>query len=374
MRILVNMPSQYAGKPSGVSRVAFSLIEQLLRETVHEYVLRSPWTYDQLPQALKNDSRLSLEVVPRPKIMVFDVLRQAFVMPFVCRKLGIDVILNIDPFGSPTGGKRRLTIVHDLYFKTIPELIGARAALTTDLIFRFVLRGSDEIICVSDATRDDLSRWYPSTKGKSITIHSDSTLSIDMKDISEISTVDSPYILAVGNGTSNKNFATLAQAFAEIAPKYPSLKLVHVGKDDGEEILGILKDHGLDQRLVRVHGIDDLSLATLYRHATCLCVPSTYEGFCLPVLEAQSFGCPVICANRSATPEIAGAGAITFDPSSVLGLTGALNQLLGNENLAEQLRTSGYENRKRFSWKKAASAYAVVFERSPISNHDNSGR
>ncbi|MDQ1219661.1 hypothetical protein QE432_001219 [Agrobacterium sp. SORGH_AS 745] len=125
MRILVNMPSQYGGKPSGVGRVTFSLLERLLDQTRDDYILRSPWTRAQLPENLR-ESRLQLIETPRPRIMVFDVLRQAMTLPALCRKLGIDVLFNADPFGSPSGGKRRVTLVHDLYFRTIPEQIGWR--------------------------------------------------------------------------------------------------------------------------------------------------------------------------------------------------------------------------------------------------------
>lgn len=359
LRILVNMTSQYGGKPSGVARVAFSLLARLLEQTPHDYVLRSPWTRGQLPETLQN-SRLEVLETPRPHIMVLDVLRQALLTPLLCRRRGIDILLNMDPFGSPLGGRRRLTVVHDLYFKTIPDEVGWRAALTTDFIFRLMMAGSHHIICVSEATRNDLTRWYPSTEGRSLTIHSDSTMAADALG-STPPPVEGDYILAVGNATSNKNFTLLARAFAQIAPRMPGLRLVHVGRDDAEEILSALNQEALGSRAVRLQGIDDGTLAALYRNATCLCVPSTYEGFCLPVLEAQQFGCPVVCANRSATPEIAGEGALTFDPASVDSLTAAFTRFFGEPGLADQLRQAGYENRKRFSWDSAAKQYAALF-------------
>ena len=360
MRILVNMPSQYGGKPSGVARVTFSLLERLLDQTRDDYILRSPWTRAQLPENLR-ESRLQLIETPRPRIMVFDVLRQAMTLPALCRKLGIDVLFNADPFGSPRGGKRRVTLVHDLYFKTIPEQIGWRATLTTDLIFRLMMAGSNRITCVSEATRKDLAQFYPSAAGKSLTIHSDSTLSVDPANLNGPPPVAAPYILAVGNATSNKNFSLLGKAFAVIGKVRPDLHVVHVGRDDAEEIGSVLDDPELKARLIRLSGIDDHQLADLYRHAACLCVPSTYEGFCLPVLEAQQLGCPVVCSNRSATPEIAGKGALTFDPADSDSLVAALERLFRAPDLASDLRQAGYENRKLYSWQKAAESYAQIF-------------
>ncbi|MDA5633430.1 MULTISPECIES: glycosyltransferase family 4 protein [Rhizobium/Agrobacterium group] len=360
MRILVNMPSQYGGKPSGVARVTFSLLEQLLDQTQDDYILRSPWTREQLPENLR-DSRLQLLEIPRPRIMVLDVLRQAATLPALCRRHDIDVLFNADPFGSPLGGKRRVTLVHDLYFKTIPEQIGWRATLTTDFIFRLMMAGSDRITCVSEATRRDLAHFYPAAAGKSLTIHSDSTLKVDPEIAGSARPVPGPYILAVGNATSNKNFILLGKAFARLGKTMPTLHVVHVGRDDAEEIGSVLGDPELKARLIRLSGIDDRQLAELYRHAACLCVPSTYEGFCLPVLEAQQLGCPVICSNRSATPEIAGKGALTFDPADVDGLVAALERLFREPDLAGNLREAGYENRALYSWRNAADSYVTLF-------------
>ncbi|MBO9653042.1 MAG: glycosyltransferase family 4 protein [Agrobacterium tumefaciens] len=364
MRILVNMPSQYGGKASGVARVAFSLLERLLEQTDDDYILRSPWTRAQLPENLR-DSRLQLIETPRPRIMVFDVLRQAAVLPALCRRHSIDVLFNADPFGSPFGGRRRVTLVHDLYFKTIPEQIGWRAALTTDFIFRLMLAGSDRVACVSEATRKDLARFFPAAAGKSLTIHSDSTLNVDPEAFEAVPPVAGPYILAVGNATSNKNFGLLGKAFATVGKNRPDLHLVHVGRDEAEEIAGMLDDPELKTRLIRLSGIEDRQLIELYRHAACLCVPSTYEGFCLPVLEAQQLGCPVVCSNRSATPEIAGKGALTFDPADAESLVSALERLLADPELAGDLRQAGYENRKLYSWQKAAESYAQLFRQRP---------
>jgi glycosyltransferase involved in cell wall biosynthesis len=360
MRILVNMPSQYGGKASGVARVTFSLLEQLLEQTQDDYILRSPWTRAQLPESLR-DSRLQLMETPRPRIMVFDVLRQAVALPALCRRHRIDVLYTAYTFVRPRGVKRRVTLVHDLYFKTIPEQIGWRATLTTDFIFRLMMAGSDRITCVSEATRRDLARFYPSAASKSLTIHSDSTLKVDPEAVNGPSPVAGPYILAVGNATSNKNFTLLGKAFAVLGKARPDLHVVHVGRDDVEEIGNVLDDPDLKARLIRLSGIDDRQLAELYRHAACLCVPSTYEGFCLPVLEAQQLGCPVVCSNRSATPEIAGKGALTFDPADPDSLVAALYRLFQEPGLADDLRRAGYENRKLYSWQKAAESYARLF-------------
>lgn len=360
-RVLLNMPSQFGGKPSGVARMAFNLIECLLQNDEFDYVLRSPWSQAQLPQGLRSP-RLAIMTIARPHVMVLDVVRQAFVMPSLCRAANIDLLVNLDPFGSPAGARARVMLVHDLYFRVIPEQLSRREAFTTGLIYRMMLPTHDEIVTVSEATRRDLVFWYPSTADRITTIHSAATMEPALEE-SGAAEVEGRYVLAVGNATPNKNFRVLAEAMAVLHRRFPDLALVHVGQDAGETIASTLAGAGSGVRLLRLSGIDDRRLARLYRDAACLCVPSLYEGFCLPVLEAQALDCPVVCSNSSATPEVAGEGALTFDPKSPAALAEALKSLLSEPSLRGELVRRGRGNLRRFSWEKAARLYEDVFRR-----------
>lgn len=357
-RVLVNMPSQFGGKYSGVARVAFQLLERLVENPDFTYVLRSPWTRDQLPEALRR-SGLEVVTVRRPGIMVLDVLRQAVWMPLLCRRLRIDLVLNVDAYGAATGGRARVMIVHDLYFRTIPERTGRREALTSDLIFRLMLRGNAAAICVSDATRRELVAAYPAARAIATTIHSAGTLGADAGDAGP-SEVAGRYVLAVGNATHNKNFGVLAHAMARVRAAHPDLAIVHVGEDPDETIASTLRGLGADVRLVRLTGLDDRRLGALYRGAACLCVPSLAEGFCLPILEAQALGCPVICSDRSAMPEIAGDGALLFDPADADALASGIGRILDDHGTRGDLVRRGLANARRFSWDRAARAYEAA--------------
>lgn len=361
-RVLVNMPCQFSGRQSGVARVAFALLERLLENPSFAYVLRSPWTVGDLPSALRHP-RLVVETVPRPRIMVVDVLRQLIVVPQACLRHKIDLVLNVEPYGAARGGRARIMVVHDLYFRTIPEQTGPREAITTNFIFRLMLRGHRDIVVVSEATRRELERWYPQARGLTQVIHSASTLRGDIVSDVQPTEVAGRYVLAVGNATHNKNFGVLAAAVASLHRDHPDLRIVHVGQDAGETIQAALAIAGEAVPLTRLSGIDDARLAALYGGALCLCVPSLSEGFCLPVLEAQEFGCPVICANRSATPEIAGEGALTFDPTDTGALAEALRRLLTDSILRDDLIRRGRANAALFSWDAAARAYEAVMSR-----------
>lgn len=352
-RVLVNMPSQFAGRPSGVALVAFRVIAGLLARGTFAVVLRSPWTREQLPASIRD--RVEVVTVPRPRIMLLDVLRQAVTVPRLCRARGIDVVLNADPYGAAFGGRARVSVVHDLYFRTMPDRIGSREARTTDPIFRLVLGNSARVIAVSETTRRDLVRSYPSLSGRTHTVPSAAMLDPAAVDPAP-GLPPSPYVLVVGNALYNKNFATLAKAMAALAR--PGIGIVHVGDDPDEAIAAALE--GAPVRLTRLSRISEDRLAALYRDALCLCVPSFAEGFCLPVLEAQTLGCPVICSDRSATPEIAGAGALTFDPADVQALTACLRRLLDEPGLRASLIARGRDNARLYDWAETARRYEAL--------------
>ncbi|WJR81409.1 glycosyltransferase family 1 protein [Bradyrhizobium sp. NP1] len=357
-RVLFNMPSQYAGRPSGVARMALELLSSLIGKNDYQYVLRSPWSHEHLPACLKAKP-LDVVTVPRFSSAKLAVLQQSLAFPAFCRQQEIDLVVNLDPFGSATGARARMLIVHDIYFRMIGKKVGWRERLTNDSILRLMLYGNQEIVTVSEATKRDLELWYPQSKGRVTAIHSATSI----KPVDASREIPGRYVLAVGNATENKNFGVLAEAMASIHSSFPDVTLVHVGEDHNETIAGTLRRLGCELPLVRLASIDDRRLAGLYRYASCLCVPSLYEGFCLPILEAQVCGCPVICSNRSATPEIAGEGAILFDPANARELADRLKTLLADPDLSGALVRRGYENAAGFSWDGAAHQYLGVFER-----------
>jgi glycosyltransferase involved in cell wall biosynthesis len=353
-RVLVNMPSQHGGRPSGVALVAFRVIAGLLDRGNVSVVLRSPWTRAQLPETIRD--RVAVVTVARPRLMILDVLRQILAVPALCRAEGIDVVLNADPYGAAFGGRACVSVVHDLYFRTIPDCTGRREALTTDLIFRLVLGNSARVIAVSDTTRGSLEQFYPSLRGRVRTVPSAAML--DGASGLDPEAALGAYVLAVGNATHNKNLAALGRAVAALSHTHPDLAIVHVGEDAQETIAAALA--GAPVRLTRLSHIAEDRLAALYRGALCLCVPSFAEGFCLPVLEAQTLGCPVLCSDRSATPEIAGTGALTFDPADASALAAALRRLLHEPALRADLIARGHANARRYDWAETVRRYESV--------------
>ena len=109
--------------------------------------------------------------------------------------------------------------------------------------------------------------------------------------------------------------------------------------------------------------VPDDALPSLVQNARFFCFPSLYEGFGLPVLEAQAMGVPLVTANNSSLPEIAGDAALLVDPTDVDAIADAMLRLSQDEALRQRLIAAGYENVKRFSWEKAAAETLAVLEK-----------
>lgn len=356
--ILLNMASQPPGKPTGVARFGIELSRRLIARGTHKYLFRSAWSREQLPSEFASGA--SLITIPPVTSYFAEVVKSSLAASSRFPAGEVDAIVNIDPLGLAAGGRRRLTIVHDLYYRALPELSSRYQRIKAQAIHAAVLHRSHAIVTVSHTTAADVRRFFPSLAGRVTAIHSDSIMAATAPGPLPSQVSDHPYVLAVANVTANKNFAVLAEAFGQIAQQFPALRLVHVGGDDAEVFQSVLGRYVAGDRLIRLQAIDDGVLASLYAHALCLCVPSLYEGFCLPIVEAQRLGCPVLFSNRSASGEIGGSGGIPFDPEDIKGLAFHLRRVIDDAALRHDLAEAGRRNVERFSWERAVVEYENV--------------
>ena len=120
---------------------------------------------------------------------------------------------------------------------------------------------------------------------------------------------------------------------------------------------------GIADRVIFTGYVSDEEKAALLRAAAVYACPSLYEGFGLPVLEAQAMGVPVICSNTSSLPEVAGEGALLFDPQSVNEIGQALHQVLVDPSVRDRLIRLGHANVARFSWRDCAERILEKIEK-----------
>jgi len=147
------------------------------------------------------------------------------------------------------------------------------------------------------------------------------------------------------------------------ARRRDDLHLVLVGRRgwEAEEVLRFVAQKGLGAVVHHLESVDTETLVGLYNTAAAFVFPSLFEGFGMPVLEAMSCGCPVVCSNAAALPEVYGDAALPFDPNAPEELAAQLERVLDDGTLRSDLVRRGFANAGRFSWERTASIVDRVY-------------
>lgn len=250
--------------------------------------------------------------------------------------------------------------VHDCVHELFPRYYGSKNFILKNREILSLV--ADHIVCVSESTKSDFLRIYPNIqKDKVSVIYNAGDLS--KEPIEEKKYFEEEYILFVGNRGEYKNFIFLLDAFAKIADNN-NLKLVCAGG----KVLSSNEKKYLDKwkilhRVIHVPFSEESTLANLYRQAKLFVYPSLYEGFGIPLLEAMSVGCPVLCSDIKVFREIAKNAGAFFDPSDVNSLVRQLQLHLSSAKELHMLQNKGYERVKDFSWQKCADSYINIYEK-----------
>lgn len=358
--ILINHLLEPPAKITGITRYLFALLEELISTRSFKYVLVTTWRRSDLPEALQSSvtsiTRNFVASAPR------NVVAQMAIIPRLMRETGATLEFNCNPMGCFWPSWPRVITVHDLYYELMPHNFPWRRRLAWRFLFPRSIDAASAIICVSEASRRQLIRRYPKSTGKAVVIHEAGALDRRSTTASvPDESYEKPYGLYVGNVSPNKNPAVLVEALKLLEDRGNSITLYHVGRDE----LGLLADAqrriGLRHPIRSMGTVADSILATCYRQAHCLINTSLDEGFCLPVLEAQGQGVPVICSDIPVLREVAGEGALFFEPTDPVALAETLSMLFADAALHTRLANSARQNASLFSWKRAAAETETLF-------------
>ena len=222
------------------------------------------------------------------------------------------------------------------------------------------MQRADKIIAVSEFSKQEILRFFPVAAEKINVIHLGTAFSRQRSPIPSVPGAYR-YLLYVGKRGLYKNFTLFFRAAQPILHRHPDLHICCAGGGafTGDE-MAQFQTAGLGQR-VHFRAITDSALYALYHHAEAFVFPSLNEGFGLPVLEAFSAGCPVVLSNRSSLPEVGADAALYFDPEQVDSMTGAIEKVLTDTALRDQLKQRGAERLTHFSCEKTAEKTLAVY-------------
>ena len=268
---------------------------------------------------------------------------------------------------------RTVVTIHDLGYLHHPEAHTRWARWYLGWSTRFNARQASHIIADSESTRRDLLRHYGVPAERiSVVYPGGGTRDPSIVDPGDLSRVrkryglPTRYLLFVGTIQPRKNLERLLEAYGlfvqSVDGDVPGL--VIAGKKGWlfESIYRRAAELGLGDRVVFAGYVEASDLPALMGAATAFVLPSLYEGFSLPILEAMSCGTPVICSNVSALPEVAGDAALLVDPLNIAELSEAVRRVATDEKLRDDLRQRGFEHAARFSWDRCAREVLDVIE------------
>jgi glycosyltransferase involved in cell wall biosynthesis len=288
---------------------------------------------------------------------------------FAAKRLRPDVLFLPFPYPIYYKAVRVAVMVHDV----IPLLPGFRRYTLRAMFVRYSysssLRRADLILANSEHTKADMVSIcgiaperirviYHAFDGD---VYQPSTLDAQEKaQVLGRYGIDAPYILWVGKMEPRKNLVGLVRAYGLLLKRRKGLALQLVlcgGQNWGCENLNrLLREPAYQGQVICTGAVPDSDLSVLYRGALGFAMPSLYEGFGVPPLEAMASGVPVMSSNRSSLPEVAGDAALYFDPQSVEEMSMAMERLVTDQALRQQLIALGRERVKQFSWVACARA------------------
>lgn len=377
MRLGINtlflVPGDVGGTETYLRETLLTLL-QVYPET--QFVLFTNNENDQLLRALcaGNDNVsfvcLNFNAANRPLRIILEQIK----LPFIARKHNLDLLWSpgyTAPFFAPC--PKAVTIC-DLQYKSYPEDMSTLERVTLDILVRGACRRCDAVLAISEFSRQEILRYGFAGPDR---VHA-VLLGVDpsfarpfpeaekTKQLQELlPSSTTPFILCVAHTYPHKMVHLLIEAFNQVMNRIPH-NLVLVGRARrGESLVKQAVDASPDKsRVIRFsEGLPYRKLQLLYQSADIFVLPSVYEGFGLPVLEAMMAGAPVITTNEASLPEVAGDHALRMKEKSATALSEQIMSLLTLDHQQRvQLTKAARAWAQTFTWQRSARQMFGVFQ------------
>lgn len=286
----------------------------------------------------------------------------------------------VDLFFQPTHTlpiyppKRSVTTLHDIGFMRFPKLYRPSELRYHRWSARLAVRRADRLLTVSEFSKREIMEVYkvPAERVTVTPLGVDTeTYRPDMPEHQVNAVLDRyrvtrPYFIYIGRLEEKKNVLNLIKAFSIFKGWRgygDPVKLLLIGaKGFGfERIRREIRDRKLEEQVMIPGYVAEEHMQELYAGAVALIFPSLYEGFGLPILQAQACGTPVVTSNLASMPEVAGRGALFVNPNASEDLAVKMRMVVDEDRTREELKREGFENIKRFSWDDCARKTMNVF-------------
>ncbi|MBU0702637.1 MAG: glycosyltransferase family 4 protein, partial [Chloroflexi bacterium] len=289
--------------------------------------------------------------------------------PGVLRRIGADLVhgpVFVAPLLAPCPA---VVTIHDLSFIRFPDLFRPANRLYLTALTRLSARRARRLIAVSEHAAAESARLLGVSRERIDVIYHGVDPAFRPLPADEVAAfrrrrrLPERFVFFVGTLEPRKNLARLVEAFARARDARIGLVLAGGKGWLYDELFARVEALGLSEQVIFPGYVTSEELPLWYNAATLLAYPSVYEGFGLPVLEAQACGTPVLTSNLSSLPEAAGDAAVMVDPYDVEALADGLNRLLTDESLRNDLRAAGLARVGQFTWSRAAQETVRTYRR-----------
>lgn len=371
-------------KPSGVGFYVANLIGALseleARENFKLGITYQPgfkdWLFGrwEFPESLQKyqNSRHFFPLPVRVTNLFIDRFSELFSLGLAKISKSPDIVHGTNYTVFPFQKSLRVMTVYDLSFKKYPGFIDSTVK-QYDKRVRKCMEWTDLILTISENSKKDIIEYLNVDPSKVIVTYIASRYHsnyLSGKDLEQLKqsiqyNFSRPYILFVSTIEPRKNITGLLEAFHYLK-KERKLEhdLILVGKKGWlyQPIFEAIDNSPWRQHIHHLDYSSDDSVALLYSRADVFVYPSHYEGFGLPVLEAMTLGAPVVTANTSSLPEVAGDAALQVAPDRPLQIAEAIYEIITNSSLRNELIQKGKERAKLFSWEKTAKDTLAAYK------------
>lgn len=324
---------------------------------------------DNLVKGLANIDRENTYLLLKEPLIPYGIFsfRNQRRLPKMLKRLDVDIYHSTN-YMIPLFMRKKIKVVvtiHDLIPWKFPYYTPKAKKTRFKWLFKLIMilsvRRADKIITVSENTARDIEECLHVKKNKIHVVYN----GIDPVYFKEPDVRKEDYILFVGRGDPYKNLSGLVKAYSLLVKKYNiQNKLLVVGEKDPRypEVENLAEKLNLKDKIV-FHGYADTEdLVNIYRKAKVLVMPSFYEGFGLPAIEAMACGTPVIVSNTPSLMEVVKDNAIIIDPYNVNEMAEAVHKVITDRNLAEGLSRKGVVYARQFTIEKMAEETLKVYE------------
>lgn len=374
MRIGFDAHSFIDSRPSGIAEYIIKILEILDSEKTECFL------FSRKEQKLKIKNEHFHSIVDEGHSELPKPYWDNFILPDIIKKNKIDLYHAAGNFGVPSCRQnlcKMVLTIHDIAPAVLVDYYKKQSLMTYRdyMVFPGLsARFADKIIAVSENTKNDVVKVFNINPDKIDVIHQGTNEKIKqdlhkniLKAYQEKYNFGDNYVVYLSEIGLRKNHDRLIEAF-DIFKKNDKqdIKLLLIGKAHSELVNPLKKtvnELGQDKNIIFLDFMPEKDLAVLLTFAKLMIFPSLYEGFGLPLLEAMSCGCPVVCSNNSSLPEVGGDAVLMFDPYNTEEMAYIIKKAIDNDALRKELVKKGFERIKKFSWRKTQKKTFEIYKK-----------